>query len=140
MSGEMDQTSVGLFLVIKGLSVIAIHGVLVDVLGSDAIPYSTAATYLRSASLSVKRAGSDERASDPGRNFTDDQILHALEISPFASVRQIAQMTLFPKTTGHQHLTELLNFVNKKLRWVPAASQRSRSECRLKNQMNCSKL
>jgi hypothetical protein len=133
MSGEMDQTSAGLFLVIKGLSVIAIHGVLVDVLGSDAIPYSTAATYLRSASLSVKRADSDERASDPGRNFTNDQIFHVLETFPFALVRQIGQMTLFPKTTGHQHLMESLNFESKKLRWIPAASQRSRSACRLKN-------
>jgi hypothetical protein len=136
----MDQISVGLFLAIKGLSVIAIHRVLIDVLGSDAIPYSISAIYLRSASVSVKRAGSDERASDPGRNLTDDQILHALEISPFASVRQIDQTALFPKTTGHQHLMESPNFENKKLRWVPAASQRSRSVCALKNQMNCSKL
>jgi hypothetical protein len=47
-----------------------------------------------------------------------DQILHALEISPFASVRQIARMTLLQKTTVYRNVTESLNFANKKLCWI----------------------
>jgi hypothetical protein len=103
----------------KKLSATAVHREFVDALGSDAITYSTGIKYLRSASFEVKGAGSEEGTADSGTNFKDDQILHALEISPFGPIRQIARMTLFLKTRVYRPLTELLNFVNKKLYWVP---------------------
>jgi hypothetical protein len=67
----------------------------------------------------MKGIGSDEGPSDPGTNLTDDQSLPTLEISPFASVCQIARMTLLRKTRMSWRLTESLNFMNKKLRWAP---------------------
>jgi hypothetical protein len=103
----------------KELSATDIDRELVDVLGFDAIAYSTVSKYPRSASFEVKGAGSDEGPGGPGTNLTDDQILHALEISSFALVCQMAQMTLLPKTMAYRHLMESLNFVNKKLHWVP---------------------
>jgi hypothetical protein len=59
-------------------------------------------------------AGSDEGTSDPMTNLANDQIMGTLEISPFASVRQIARMTFVPKTRIYRRLSESLNFVNKK--------------------------
>jgi hypothetical protein len=70
----------------KGLSATAIHRELVDVLGFGAIASSTVTKYLRSASFEMKGAGLDERPRDLGTNLTDNQILHAFEISLFASV------------------------------------------------------
>jgi hypothetical protein len=103
----------------KGLSATIIHRELVNVLRSNAIAYSTIPKHLRSASFKAKVAGSDERPGDRETNLTDDQILHVLETSPFASVSHIARMTLLPKTALYQHFLESLNFVKKKLRWVP---------------------
>jgi hypothetical protein len=114
----MNQRSVCLFLGIKRLSATAIHRAVVEVLGFDVMAYSTVPKYLRSADFEVNGAGSDEGCDDPRTTFTDDRICHEFETSPFASVRQIARMRLFPKTTVCGHPTESLNFVNKKLHWV----------------------
>jgi hypothetical protein len=67
----------------------------------------------------VKGAGSDEGHRDTNPYLTDDQTFHALGISPFASVHQIARMTPSLKTRMYRHFTESLNLANKKLRWVP---------------------
>jgi hypothetical protein len=69
----MDQRSIIMFLGMKGLSAIAIHRELVDVLGSDAITYSAVPKYLRSTSFEMKSAGSDKGTDDPGTSLMDDQ-------------------------------------------------------------------
>jgi hypothetical protein len=59
---------------------------IVDVLWSNAIADSTVTKSLRSASFEAKGAGSKEGTGHTGTNLRDDQILHVLEASPFASV------------------------------------------------------
>jgi hypothetical protein len=116
---QIYQRSASLFAGMKGLSATGIHGELVEILGSGAITYSAIIKYLRSASSKVKGAGSDEGRSDPGTNLADDHIFHAFEISPVASMRQTARMTVLPKTTVYRYLPGSLNFVNKRFQWVP---------------------
>jgi hypothetical protein len=101
----------------KDPSATVTHRELVDVLESDAIACFTVTTYLRSASFEAKGAGSGEGPPDPGTYLRNEKILHALEISPFASVRQIAGMTLFPETGEYRHHRESLSFLNKKVHW-----------------------
>jgi hypothetical protein len=58
----MDQHSICLYLDTKGLSAHAIHDELVQVLGSEAIAYSTVTFYLRA---SHGTAGKEKQHSDP---------------------------------------------------------------------------
>jgi hypothetical protein len=104
---------------------------LADVLGSDAIAAATISKSVRSAGFEVKGAGSDEGPGDPGTSLTDGQILHALEISPFPSARQIARMSLLPKTAVSERFTELFNFLNKKLRWAPQSLSEQQKRMRV---------
>jgi len=61
----------------------------------------------------------ENRAEDQGFSITDNAILEALEMMPFASIRQIAKMTIIPPTTVFRRLTKSLHFVLKRLHWVP---------------------
>jgi hypothetical protein len=46
----------------------------------------------------------EDRAEDQGFSIPDKAILEVLEMMPFASIRQIAQMTSIPLTTGFRRL------------------------------------
>jgi hypothetical protein len=61
----------------------------------------------------------EDRTEDQGFSITDNAILEALEMMPFASIRQIAKMAFIPPTTVFRRLTKSLHFVLKQLRWVP---------------------
>jgi hypothetical protein len=52
---------------------------------------------------------------------SDQAILAALEDSPFASMRQLSQLTHLFSTTVYRRLTQSLGFVACHLRWVPYA-------------------
>jgi hypothetical protein len=71
----MDQRSICLYLNRKGLSAHAIHNDLVQVLGSDAVAYSTVTFYLRASHWT---AGKEEQHSDPPPDDVDNAILQAL--------------------------------------------------------------
>jgi hypothetical protein len=53
----------------------------------------------------------EDRAEDQGFSITDNIILELLEMMPFASIRQIAEMTFILPTTGFRRLTKSLHFV-----------------------------
>jgi hypothetical protein len=114
-----------------------IYGELVDVFGHDA--YSIVTKYLRNPSFEAKGLGWDEGPVDPATNFTDDQNFHAFEISFFASVCQIARMTLFPKTTVYRHVRKWLNFLKKTFHRVSDSLSEEQKRMRIENQINCSK-
>jgi hypothetical protein len=66
-----------------------------------------------------QKSGIENRTEDQGFSIPDNPILEALEMMPFASIRQIASMTFIPPPTVFRLLTELLHFVLKRLLWVP---------------------
>jgi hypothetical protein len=61
----------------------------------------------------------EDRAEDQDFSITDNAILEALEMMPFASLHQIAEMTFILLITGFRCLTKSLHFGLKRLRWVP---------------------
>jgi hypothetical protein len=52
---------------------------------------------------------------------SDQAILSTFEDNPFASGRQLSQLTYLPSTTVYHRLTQSLGFVARHLRWVPHA-------------------
>jgi hypothetical protein len=70
----------------------------VQVLGSDAIAYSTVTKYILNEVILQNEPETEDGAEDQGFWITDKVILKALEMMPFASIRQIAKMTIIPPT------------------------------------------
>jgi hypothetical protein len=79
---------------LKGLSVKAkdVHTELVQVLESDSIAYSTVTKYIRNNIILQNEQETENGAKDRSFSITDNAILEALEMIPFTSIRQIAQM------------------------------------------------
>jgi hypothetical protein len=117
----MDHKSIFVFRLLKELSAKAkdIDTVFVQVLGSDAITCMTAAKYMRNDLLLQNGPQTEDRTKDQGFSITDNAILEALEMIPFASIRQIAKVTFIPHTTGFGRLTKSFHFVLKRLRSAP---------------------
>lgn len=115
----MDQKSICVFLHKKGLSSEQVHSELVQVLGTEAVAYSTVTKYIRSSSFKAIRDESISEDSDDETNLIDDAILQALEDEPFASVRRIASKTYLPKSTVYRHLVSSLQYTVKHLTWIP---------------------
>jgi hypothetical protein len=88
----------------------------VQLLGSDAIAYSTVTYHLRA---SCWTAHTEERHSDLSLDLIDNAVLEALDQTQFASVRELAKPTCIPRTIVWRRLTESLGFVVKHLYWVP---------------------
>jgi hypothetical protein len=65
----------------------------------------------------------EDKTEDQGLSIADNAILEALEMMPFASIRQIAKMTIILARTGLRRFTKSLHFVLKRLRSFPADSQ-----------------
>jgi hypothetical protein len=78
----MDHTSIFVFLYLKWLSAKAkyVHTELVQVLGSDAITYSTVTKYLRNDLMLQNEPEAKNRAEDQGFSIADNVILKALEM------------------------------------------------------------
>jgi hypothetical protein len=112
----MDQRSICLFLAMKGLSARDLHNELVAVLVPDAIAYSTVTSYLRRRQFP---AISSEPSHEPPMTIIDYSILDAFDKQPFSSVKELAKLTCMPTTTVYRHLTRLLGFAVKHLRWIP---------------------
>jgi transposase len=115
----MDQRSICLFLEMKGLSARAIHNELTEVLGPEAIAYSTVTKYLRLGKMTTEIEEIPFIEFEHEENLIDQAITLALNDEPFASIRQIARKTLLPRSTIYRHLTNSMGFVVKHLRWVP---------------------
>jgi hypothetical protein len=121
----MDQRSSVVFFHLKGLSAKAkdAHTELVEVFGSDSIAYSTVTKDIWNDVLSQDEPEAEDRAEDQGFSITDNAILEAFEMMPFASIRQIAKMTFIPPTTIFRRLTKSFHFVLQRMRWFPTDSR-----------------
>jgi hypothetical protein len=114
----MNQRSIVEFLHVKELSTKAkdIHTELVQVLGPDAIAYSTVAKDIRNNMILQNEPEANHRAEDHGFSITDNVILEGFETMSFAPIRQIAKTNFITPTTGFHRLTRSLQFVLKRLR------------------------
>jgi hypothetical protein len=112
----MDQRPIVVLLHLKGLSAKDVHTELVRVLGSDAIAQWTMTKYMRNDAILQNEPEAEDRTEDQGFSISDNGILEALEMMSFASIRQIAKMTLILPTTVFRCLTKSLHFVLKQLR------------------------
>jgi hypothetical protein len=114
MYGKMDQSTICLYLNKKGLSAQAIRDELVQILGFDAIAYSTMTSYL---DASRWRTQNEEQHSDPPPDVIDKAILQAHHQTPFASVRELAKSMCISRAIVWRCLTGSLGFVVKHLHW-----------------------
>jgi hypothetical protein len=113
--GRMDQRSIVVFLHLKGLSAKAkdVHTDFVQILGSDAIACSAATKDIRNFAILQNETEAEDRAEDQGFLITNNAILEAFEMIPFAPIRQIAKTTFIALTTVFRRLTKSLNFFLK---------------------------
>ena len=133
----LEQRSIVLFLQRKGFTATLIHKELVEVLGSEAVSYSTVTKYLRSeltTPISKVCPKMDEKSGD---EIIDDAIISVLADEPYSSVRQIAQRTKIPKSTVFYHLVHSLGFVSKHAKWIPKKLTQEQMQDRV---YKCSKL
>jgi hypothetical protein len=117
-----------LYLSRKGFSAHAIHEELVQILGLDAVAYSTVTSHLRASRWTAQ---TEERHSDPSPDIVDNAVLEALDQTPFASVRELAKATCIPRTTVWRRLKASLGFVVKHLDWVPHSLTDARRQIRI---------
>jgi hypothetical protein len=111
----MDQRTICLYLNRKGFSAKAIHDELVQVIGFDAIAYSTVTSYMRASHW---RTQNEEQHSDSPPDVIDNAILHALIQTLFASMQELAKSTYISRATVRRRLTGSLRFVIKHLHSV----------------------
>jgi hypothetical protein len=107
----------------KEMALDAIHNNRVRILGKDAVAYSTATKYARSAEFSGRKEATPPEAPDVERSPVDVAILIALAEFPFpfSSARGLWRRICLPRSTvhRHRHLAQLLRFTVRHLRWVP---------------------
>jgi hypothetical protein len=93
----------------------------VQVLGSDAVAYSTVISYL---CTSRWRAQNEEQHSDPHPDVIDNPILQALNQIPFASVQKLAKSMFISSAIVWWRLTRSLGFIVKHLHWPRCPPER----------------
>jgi hypothetical protein len=120
MSRLINQKPIVLYLRMKVMALNAIHDDLVRTLGKDTVVYSTVTKYTRSAQFSGRKEATPTEAPDLERSLVDEAILTALAEFPFpfSSLRELSRRICLPRSTVHRHLTALLRFTVRDLRWV----------------------
>jgi hypothetical protein len=111
----------------KGMALDAIHDDLVRTLEKDAMAYSTVTKYTHSAQFPGRKEATPSEApdNDVERSLVDEAIFTALTEFPFpfpfpfSSVRELSRRICLPRSTVHRHLTQLLRFTVRHLRWIP---------------------
>jgi hypothetical protein len=135
----MDQTPIVLYLRMKGMVLDAVHDDLVRTFRKDAAAYSTVTKYVRSAQFSGRKEATPPEAPDVEHSPVDEAILTGLAefpfLFPFSSVRELSRRICLPRSTvhrhWHRHLTQLLRFTVRYLRWVPHFLAAERKQIRV---------
>jgi hypothetical protein len=105
----MDQKPIVLYLLMKGMTLDAIHNDLVRTLGKDAVAYSTVTKYARSAQFSGRKEVTTPEAPDVELSPVDEATLMALAEFPFpfpfsfSSVRELSRRISLPRSSVHRH-------------------------------------
>jgi hypothetical protein len=117
----MTQRPIVAYLLLKGMSVRAIHNHIVTTLGPNAVSHSLVTRNLCEARFPPSKPEPHLANTQRDLDDSDQIILAAFEDSPFASVRQLSRLTHLPSTTVYRRLTQSLGFVVRHRRWVPHA-------------------
>jgi hypothetical protein len=117
----MTQRLIVAYLSLKGMSAREIHDNIVATFVPDAVSSSSVTHYISEAQLPPSKPELHPADFQSDLDDLDQVILATLEDSPFASVRQLSQLTHLPSTTAYRRLTQSLGFVARHLRWVPHA-------------------
>jgi hypothetical protein len=117
----MDQKPIVLYLRMKGMALDAIHADFVRKIGKDAMAYSTVTKYVHSAQFSGRKEATHPEVPDVERSPVDEAILTVLAEFPFpfSFVRELWRRICLPRSIAHRHLTQLLRFTVRHIRWVP---------------------
>lgn len=116
---EIDQRSIVIYLHMQGKSPKVIEKEMKETLGDTAVKYSTITKYLRNAKFPQSSDAMEIEEQNCESDEINQKILDVLNEQPFASLRQIEQITGIPKSTVHYHLTIVLKFKNMNLKWIP---------------------
>jgi hypothetical protein len=106
---------------LKRISAREIHEDIVVTIGPDAVSYSSVQFSSVTRYLGEARSPPSKPETLPADvqrdlDDSDQTILAALEDRPFASVRQLSQLTHLPSTIVYRRLTQSLGFVARHLR------------------------
>jgi hypothetical protein len=115
----MDFNSIVLYFKAKGMKAREIHSELVSTLGTKVPACFTVTRWLREAKLDQFFETAVHLTQDVEVDEIDATISLALEVQPFGSVRDIAQLIRLARSTVHWHLTPSLGFLVRHLRWIP---------------------
>jgi hypothetical protein len=100
----------------------------VQILGSDAVAYSTVTFYLRASHWT---AGKEEQHSDPHPDVIDNAILQAFNKTLFALMQELAKSMCISTATVLRRLTKSLGFVVEYLHWVPHSLTEAQRQIRI---------
>jgi hypothetical protein len=114
----MDQKSIVLYLGLKGMTAVEIHADLIAMRKTEAVCYGSVGRYLRSRSFTASIDPGQCEQPDPVLTKSDKELLAALEEHPFASIRQLAQVTHLTPSTVYCHLTGQLGYLVRQRRSV----------------------
>jgi hypothetical protein len=89
------------------------------VLGKNTISDSTVRKYARMLALSAKEADTHIAPKSKGNFSLHDYIVLVFSEELFLSVRQIAKKVMMPKSTAYRHLTQIMKWKLRHLKWVP---------------------
>jgi hypothetical protein len=106
------------YLALKGMPACAIHQDLVAALGCNAVTYSSVTRYLPEARCLRSHEDTPPVEIERAIDDADQAILLALDENPFASMRQLPQLTHLPSSTIYRRLTQSLGCTARHLRWV----------------------
>jgi hypothetical protein len=126
-SMEVGQRCIIKFLHFKGLKLGDIVMKLSTLYGEDAYPQPSMKYWLQQLQLGRTDFTTQHVGGRPDLDDTDVEILSVLRISPFSSVRTIADSLGIPISMVYLHLVEKIGFKNDFLRWVPHMLTEARS-------------
>jgi hypothetical protein len=106
----MDLESITLYLAMKHLGALEIHGEINSLLGQGTVGYSTVTRYLRKRSFRHSSESGEEEPEIGSCDPIDPAILQALFEQPFSSLPQLAKRTLIPATTIRYHLADRMGY------------------------------
>jgi hypothetical protein len=117
---QLEQRHVIKLLDLQGIKLGDIAVKLSSLYAQNAYPRLSIKYCLHSLRLGRKDLTTQHVGGRPLLDDIDPEILSVLRISPFSSVRTIADSVGISVSTGYFHLVEKTGFNNYPLRWVPA--------------------
>jgi hypothetical protein len=106
----LEPKSIVLYLARKGTNATAIRQDSFAALDRDTVSNPTVTRVLRDTLLTARQLLTQELAVESDPSPIDLAITQVLTDEPFASFRQLASRTCFPKSTVHCHLVNIFGF------------------------------